>query len=202
VSLLDLLLILIVGGSVVGGFMAGFARAGVGFLAAVAGVLFGFWFYGIPAAWIRRYVDSPTLSNLAGFLVVFLACVLLGALIGKLLAKLLKWTGLSWLDRLMGAGFGLVRGAVAAVALVSVLMAFTPKPVPNWMTGSLVLPYAIDASNFAASLAPRVLKDSVRETAREIHQAWEDQVRKSQRRDPKREKTAEPKSPPPKPLNQ
>jgi hypothetical protein len=82
------------------------------------------------------------------------------------------------------------------------LMAFTPKPVPNWMTGSLVLPYAIDASNFAASLAPRVLKDSVRETAREIHQAWEDQVRKSQRRDPKREKTAEPKSPPPKPLNQ
>jgi len=47
-----------------------------------------------------------------------------------------------------------------------------------------------------------VLKDSVRETAREIHQAWEDQVRKSQRRDPKREKTAEPKSPPPKPLNQ
>ena len=132
-SLLDLLLILIVGGSVVGGFMAGFARAGVGFLAAVAGVLFGFWFYGIPAAWIRRYVESPTLSNLAGFLVVFLACVLLGALIGKLLAKLLKWTGLSWLDRLMGAGFGLVRGAVAAVALV-IPPALIPRLKPTWFS--------------------------------------------------------------------
>jgi membrane protein required for colicin V production len=196
--LLDLLLIAIVGGSVVFGFLAGFARAGVSFLAAIAGVLFGFWFYGIPADFIHRYVGSQTLSSIAGFLVVFFICVLIGALIGKLLAKLLKWTGLSWLDRMMGAGFGLVRGAVAAVAFVSILLAFTPKPMPNWMTGSFLLPYAIDASNMAASLAPRALKNSVRQSVEEIHQAWEDQVHKSQRR----EKKTEPKSPPPKPLNQ
>lgn len=200
-SLLDLLLAVIVGGSIVFGFLAGFARAGVSFLAAILGVLFGFWFYGIPADFIHRYVGSQTFSNIAGFLVVFFVCVLMGALIGKLLAKLLKWTGLSWLDRMMGAGFGLVRGVVAAVAFVSILLAFTPRPIPNWMTGSLLLPYAIDASNMVATLAPRALKNSVRETVSEMHQLWEDQVRKS-RRDPKREKTAEPKSPPPKPLNQ
>ena len=206
-SLLDLLLIAIVGGSVVFGFLAGFARAGVGFLSAVAGVLFGFWFYGIPAVWIHKYVNSLTFSNLAGFLLVFAACVFLGALIGKLLSKLFKWTGLSWLDRMMGAGFGLVRGAVAAVAFVSVLMAFAPKPVPKWMTGSVVLPYAIDASNVAAAVAPRALKDAVRQTVGEIRQAWDDEVRKSQKRvdkrdDDKREKTAGPKSPPPRPVNQ
>jgi len=188
VSLLDLLLMVIIGGSVVFGFLAGFARAGVGFLAAVTGVLFGFWFYGIPAEWIRKYVSSSTFSNLAGFLVVFFACALVGGLIGKLLSKLFKWTGLSWLDRIMGAGFGLVRGGLAAVAFVAVLMAFTPKPVPNWMTGSLLLPYAIDASNIIASLAPRALKNSVRETISEVRQAWEDEVRKSKK----------PKSPPPK----
>jgi membrane protein required for colicin V production len=200
-SLLDLLLAVIVGGSVVFGFLAGFARAGVSFLAAIAGVLFGFWFYGIPADFIHRYVGSQTFSNIFGFLTVFFVCVLMGALIGKLLAKLLKWTGLSWLDRMMGAGFGLVRGVVAAVAFVSILLAFTPKPVPNWMTGSLLLPYAIDASNMVATLAPRALKNSVRETVGEMHQLWDDQVRKS-RRDPKQEKKPEPKSPPPKPLNQ
>jgi len=200
-SLLDLLLAVIVGGSIVSGFLAGFARAGVSFLAAIAGVLFGFWFYGIPADFIHRYVGSQTFSNIAGFLVVFFVCVLMGALVGKLLAKLLKWTGLSWLDRMMGAGFGLVRGIIAAVAFVSILLAFTPKPVPNWMTGSMLLPYAIDASNMVATLAPRGLKNSVRETVAEVHQLWDDQVRKS-RREPKREKTADPKSPPPKPLNQ
>jgi membrane protein required for colicin V production len=200
VSLLDLLLTAIVGGSVVLGFLAGFARAGIGFLAVITGVLFGFWFYGIPAGWIHKYVSSVAFSNLAGFLVVFVACVALGGLIGKLLSKLFKWTGLSWLDRMMGAGFGLVRGALAAVAFVSVLMAFTPKPVPNWMTGSFLLPYAIDASNIIASLAPRALKDPVRQTVREIRQAWDEEVLKSRKREPKKEKTAQP--PPPRPVNQ
>jgi membrane protein required for colicin V production len=201
VSLLDLLLIAIVGGSVVLGFLAGFARTGIGFLAAVTGVLFGFWFYGIPAAWIHRFVGSEAFSNLVGFLVVFVACVALGGLIGKLLAKLFKWTGLSWLDRLLGAGFGLVRGGLAGVAFVSVLMAFTPKPVPNWMTGSYLLPYAIDASNIIAALAPRALKDPVRQTIREIRQAWDEEVIKSRKRDQKKDKT-DPKSPPPRPVNQ
>lgn len=199
-SLLDLLLITIIGGSVVFGYLAGFARAGVGFIATIAGVLFGFWFYGIPAEWIHRYIASSILSNLAGFLVVFVICTTLGTLLGKLLAKLFKWTGLTWLDRLMGAGFGLIRGAVAAVAFVSVLMAFTPKPVPQWMTGSYLLPYAIDASNIVASLAPRALKEPVRQSIGEIRQAWNDEVRKSQKRE--REKAAEPKSPPPHAVDQ
>jgi len=196
VSLLDLVLIAIVGGSVVFGFLAGFARAGIGLLAAITGVIFGFWFYSIPALWIHKLISSVAFSNLVGFLIVFFACTVLGGLIGNLLAKLLKWTGLSWLDRLMGAGFGLVRGCLAAVALVSVLMAFTPRPVPAWMTDSALLPYAIDGSNMIAALAPRALKDPVRESIREIRQAWDDQIRKSK----KREK--EPKSPPPKPVNQ
>jgi membrane protein required for colicin V production len=202
VSLLDVLLIVIIGGSVVFGFLAGFARAGIGFLAAVTGILFGFWFYGIPAAWIHTFVSSVTISNLAGFLIVFFACTLLGALIGNLLARLFKWTGLSWLDRIMGACFGLVRGGVAAVAFVSVLMAFTPRPMPAWMTGSLLLPYAIDASNVLASLAPRALKEPVRESVDEIRRAWDDQIRKSRKKDEKRDRTGEPQSPPPKAVNQ
>jgi len=205
VSLLDLVLILIVGGSVVSGFLSGFARAGVGFLAAIIGVLFGFWFYGIPAVWIHKFISSVAVSNLVGFLVVFVACLVLGGLIGKLLSKLFKWTGLSWLDRLMGAGFGFVRGALIAVAFVSVLLAFTPRPMPAWMTGSFLLPYAIDTSNVLASLAPRALKDPVRDAVREIRQAWDDEVRKSKRReekDERREKTSEPKSPLPRPVNQ
>lgn len=189
-----------VGGSVISGFLAGFARAGIGLLAAITGVVFGFWFYSIPAERIHKFISSVAVSNLIGFLVVFFACTMLGGLIGNLLAKLLKWTGLSWLDRIMGAGFGLIRGGLAAVAFVSVLMAFTPRPVPGWMTGSALLPYAIDESNMIASLAPRALKDPVRDTIREIRQAWDDQVHKSRMKEEKREK--EPKSPPPRPVNQ
>ena len=178
-SLLDLMVLALVAASVVGGFMAGFARGGIGFLAAISGVLCGFWFYGIPAAAVRKQIHSLTASNIIGFFVVYLGVVLAGALIGKLLAKLLKWSGLSWLDRFMGAMFGLVRGALVAVAFIAVLLAFVPKPTPNWMVNSTVLPYAIDASNTLAALAPNTIKDTFRESVREIRKIWDEQLREA-----------------------
>lgn len=192
-NLLDLLLIVIVGSSLIAGFAAGFARAGIGFFSAIAGMVFAFWFYGLPAAKIHQYVSSAMVSNLLGFLLVFFLCLTLGALMGKLLSKLFKWTGLSWLDHLLGAGFGFIRGALVAVAFVAVLMAFTPAPPPNWMVGSATLPYAIDASNMVAGLAPSALKDAFHETMVEIETAWNDQLKRSEQH--QRERNREPKKP-------
>jgi membrane protein required for colicin V production len=180
VNLLDILLVLVVGASVVTGLMAGFARVGIGFIAAITGLLCGFWFYGIPAAWIHQHLSSKTASNLLGFFIVFFAFVSLGAALGKLLSKLFRWTGLSWLDRLIGGAFGFVRGALIAVAFIAVLLAFTPKPTPNWMVNSRVLPYAIDASNLCAALAPREIKEAFRESMRDMRKIWEDELKKRQ----------------------
>jgi membrane protein required for colicin V production len=182
VNLLDVLLVIVVGLSVVTGFIAGFARVGIGFIATVSGLLFGFWFYGIPAEWFHRYIHSVAISNLLGFFTVLFAFNIIGALIGKLLSKLFKWTGLSWLDRLMGGAFGLARGGLIAIALVAVLMAFTPRPLPNWMVDSAVLPYAIDASNLCASLAPKSIKEAFRESMNDIRKAWDEQLRKKKRK--------------------
>ena len=46
-NLLDLLLAVIIGISVATGFMAGFARVGVGFVASISGLIFGFWYYNV-----------------------------------------------------------------------------------------------------------------------------------------------------------
>jgi membrane protein required for colicin V production len=178
VNLLDILLAIIIGASLVTGFLAGFARVGIGFLATVTGTLFGFWFYGMPAEWFHRFIKSDTACNLLGFFAVFFGFIFVGALIGKLLSKLFKWTGLSWLDRLMGGAFGFVRGCLIAIAFVAVLLAFTPKPLPNWMVDSRVLPYAIEASNVCASLAPNKLKTDFRESMRDIQKMWDEQLKK------------------------
>lgn len=184
-NLLDILLVIVVGGSVVAGFMAGFARAGIGFLATVCGVLFGFWFYGIPADWIHAHLTkNETLANLLGFFAVFIAFGIAGSLLGKLLSMLFRWTGLTWLDRLMGGAFGLVRGSAIAVAFVAVLLAFTPKPLPHWMYDSRTLPYAIGASNLWAQLAPNAIKEAFEDSLREIRKAWDDQLKKKPHKQP------------------
>ncbi len=175
-SLLDFLVLIVVGSSVVTGFVAGFARVGIGFLAAILGVVFGFWFYGVPAGWVHRYLHSVAASNLIGFLLVFWAILIIGALFAKVTSKLFKWTGLSWLDRLLGAAFGLVRGALIAVVMIAVLLAFTPKPMPNWMVRSEVLPYAMEASDIIASLAPNAIKTAFRESMLELRRLWNEQL--------------------------
>ena len=175
-SLLDLLVVIVIGSSVVAGFVAGFARVSIGFLAAIVGVVFGFWFYGVPAGWVHRYLHSVAVSNFIGFLLVFWAILAIGALFAKVTSKLFKWTGLSWLDRLLGGVFGLVRGALIAVVMIAVLLAFTPKPMPNWMVKSQVLPYAMEASNVIASLAPNAIKNAFRESMLELRRLWNQQL--------------------------
>lgn len=178
-NLLDILLVVIIAGSVFAGLKSGFARVGIGFIAVICGMLFGFWFYGTPAAWIYDHlVHNEAGANLLGFLAAFVAFVTGGALVGNLLAKLFKWTGLSWLDRFLGGAFGLVRGALVSIVFVAVLMAFTHNPLPNWMIDSKLLPYAVDASKAVAALAPHSIKSAFQESLDEIHRLWEEQLKK------------------------
>ncbi|HTB14313.1 MAG TPA: CvpA family protein [Bryobacteraceae bacterium] len=182
-NLLDLLLAVIVGISVATGFMAGFARVGVGFIALISGLLFGFWYYNVPAAWLHQHwTMSSNLANMLGFFIVFLMFMSAGALIGKLLSKLFKWTGLRWFDRLLGGAFGFVRGAFMAVIVVAVIMAFTPKPMPTWMVGSQVLPYVLDASNICSKFAPDAVKEAFRDSMFEIRKMWEEELQKKKKK--------------------
>jgi uncharacterized membrane protein required for colicin V production len=76
-SWIDLVLALVIGISMLAGFSAGFARVGVGFAAMIVGMFSGFWFYGIVAAYVIDYVNSPAIANLIGFFVILTAVMIL-----------------------------------------------------------------------------------------------------------------------------
>jgi membrane protein required for colicin V production len=169
---IDLVLLLVIGGSVLAGFAAGFARAGVGFAAMIVGMFCGFWFYGIVAAYVIDYVASRAIANLIGFFVILAAVLMVGAIVGTVLAKLFKWAGLSWLDRLLGGAFGVVRGLLIAAAMVTVLLAFSPSPPPRSVVDSKLLPYAIGVSDVLAALTPHEIKDQFYATKDKVKAVW------------------------------
>jgi len=182
VTLFDFLVAVILGASIAAGFTSGFVRVGIEFVAAIFGMLCGFWYYGLVAAWVHQYVQSVTVSNLLGFFLIFFGFLFAGALAGKLLARLFRAIGLGWLDRVLGAALGLVRGSLVVVALVAVAIAFVPKPMPNWIVDSKSLPYAIDASHAISQLAPVGIKDAFRDSMLEIRQTWRDQFQKARKK--------------------
>lgn len=182
-NLLDLLVAIIVACSVIAGVVAGFARSGIGLLCAIFGVLCGFWFYPMPAELFHTlfptWIHSQMISNVLGFLLIFFLFVIVGGFAGRWVMRLFQWTGIGWLDRALGAMFGFVRGALVSTAFVAILLAFTPRPIPNWMVNSAVLPYAVTASGELATLAPKELTTAFRATLREIRGIWVAELEKS-----------------------
>ncbi len=193
---LDFVLIAIVAASVAEGAIRGFARAGIGLAAAVFGVLFGIWFYGSIAYYLLPYVSSKAIANFIGFLAVFIGFLAggvllgrllallfkwagltwadrsLGVLFGRLLALLFKWAGLTWADRSLGVLFGFVRALVIGVALVLVLVAFSPKPPPRSVVNSHFAPYLIGAAYVCAEIAPKELKDGFLASHEKVKALW------------------------------
>ena len=158
------------------GLAQGFSRIAVGLVATIAGLLIASWSYDLPAAWLLPYVSSKAVANVLGFVLIFVLLQLLGALAGLLLAKVFKWTGLGWLDRLLGFAFGAVKAVVVGIILVLVLTAFPIKPVPDSVAKSEVAPYLIDAAHALTYLAPRDLRDSFRETYDRVRDLWRKEV--------------------------
>lgn len=169
---IDLVLAIVIASSILAGFAAGFARVGVGFAAMLVGMFGGFWFYGIPAAYVMDYVNSRAMANLIGFFAILMAVLVIGAIVGAILARLFKWVGLSWLDRLLGGAFGIVRGFVIAAAMATVLLAFSPSPPPRSVVESRFLPYVLSVSNVLAAMTPREIKESFYATKDKVKAMW------------------------------
>ena len=70
------------------------------------------------AALLPAAIPSEPLRILAAFLILFLATLLVTSLVAIAISLLFKQIGLNWLDRMLGAFFGLARGALIAVVLV------------------------------------------------------------------------------------
>jgi membrane protein required for colicin V production len=119
-------------------------------------------------------LSSRALANFAGFLIVFISVLVLGGLVSFVTGRVLKVTGLSVVDHLLGAAFGLVRGILICVALVLGLMAFSlsDRP-PDAVVHSRVAPYVVDVARVVAAAAPHELKDGFSRSYSQVKDAWE-----------------------------
>jgi membrane protein required for colicin V production len=170
---LDVVLGLILAASVVGAFRTGFTREVIGLVSLVLGFVLGLWFYGWAGGFLAPHLKSPQAADFAGFILVFCGVLLVGALVGFVVGKFLKVTGLSFFDRLLGAGFGVLRAAVIAVVVVSGLMAFSPGDAPPAaVENSRLAPYLVGTANLAADMAPHEFKEGFRKAYGQVKQAW------------------------------
>ena len=176
---LDFVLALILLATGVAGLRRGFSRQIIGLISGVLALLLGIWFYGTVGFYLLPYASSRTLANAGGFAVVFCGVLLLGALASIMAGRFLRVTGLSIVDHLLGAGLGLLRGLVFAIAIILGVMAFSrgDKP-PEAVVNSRMAPYIVDAARTIVSMAPHDLKEGFRRTYAQVKTAWSEALKK------------------------
>ena len=159
---LDYLLIVILLFSAVMSFRKGFSREIIGLAAAFFALLLGMWFYGLAGTLVAPYISSPRVVDLIGFLLVVAAVLIAGGMLGWIVNRFLRTIGLSFFDRLLGAAFGVLRGLLIAMALLTAFMAFGPYTdsgaASSAMVHSRIAPYVLNASRLVVAMAPMELK--------------------------------------------
>ncbi len=181
---LDVLLLFILAISVATSFRKGLSREIIGLAAVVLALLLGIWFYGTAGSFLIPYVSSRGIANLAGFFIVFFGLMTLGSLVSYVFGRFLKVTGLRFIDHALGAAFGVVRGLLVAVALITGLMAFSTDAdhPPQAIVRSRLSPYVVDASRVIVAMAPYELKQGFHRSYAQVKEAWEQALQKGIRK--------------------
>lgn len=99
--------------------------------------------------------DAPWLRSLIGYALVFVGVFVLVSVIGYVVSRLVKAIGLSFVDRALGAVFGVIRGVLIVVLLVFVAGATTLPQFAWWRDSVTAKPLA----TFAAILRSKLPGD-------------------------------------------
>jgi len=92
----------------------------------VLGYLLAAWNYKRFGAWLLPYTKNEWIAQGVAFLLIFICIVFLAGAVGRLARWAAHGVGLRWFDRLLGAAFGMLRGALIVMVMVMSMAAFVP----------------------------------------------------------------------------
>jgi membrane protein required for colicin V production len=142
---LDFAVLAILALSTLFAFIRGVVRELVAIASWIAGVIAALTLGEQVATMLPVLESSPLARQVLAFALVFVGVLVLGTLIAFVLSKLVHAVGLGFIDRLLGAVFGLVRGVVAVLLLVLVA-GLTKLPQQDWWQNATLGPALVDAA--------------------------------------------------------
>ena len=169
----DWLLIVFLFMAVLNGLQEGMVRIGIGFIALVAGFILASWFGGIAAGPLIPFLHSEVAASVVGYFLVFCGVLIVVSLIAALIVRMLKLIVLTWMDRLLGGVFGVLRGFVVVAVVMMVVTALAPRWLPRAVNESRFAPYVLSASRTLTSLTPFDIRDGFDRAYKELRRLRE-----------------------------
>ena len=148
----------------------GLMRELISLVALIGGFILAILYYPGIGHWFQDLTSSIAVANLIGFLIIFLGCLIVGAIAAFIINRLVKAASLQWMDRLLGALFGFIRGWLIASILVLALVAFPVRE--KVVARSYLAPYLLAGARAVALLVPKEMKDKFNEEYKKVLEIW------------------------------
>lgn len=140
----DFVVLAILGVSCTLGLIRGLLKEVLSLLAFALAFIAAIWWGPTTYGWLARLIATEMLRMGIAYAAVFIAILLAVGMVNMTLAALIRKTGLSPADHGLGGLFGLARGLLIIVILVS-LAGYTPLPQEPWWRDAMFSHAAVGA---------------------------------------------------------
>lgn len=156
-------------------FARGLWRGAVSQVFGIAGVFGGFWaashFYEGTAQQLVHTFPKLEGAGVISFITLFLLAWFCLAVAGSWLTRLLRRGGLGVIDRLFGASLGVVKAAVLAIIMISILTFFL-SPDNSLLVTSSLAPHVQSIAQVAVKATPQSVQQMFDRKRAEFERYW------------------------------
>lgn len=127
----DYVILAVIGLSVLTGLFRGFVKEIIALCVWVLAIWLAATYSEAFSGWVHTYIKDKTACLAVAFVLILVGTLIVGGIFNAFLSFLLHRSGLSGTDRLLGMGFGFVRG-VFIVALIMLVLKMTSAPYQEY----------------------------------------------------------------------
>ncbi len=149
---LDIVIIVLLLISAVGGLFNGLIKSVFSLVGLIVGVVLAGRFY-TGLAGLLRFIPDENIARIVAFIIIFLVIIIIAAILGVILTKLVSTMLLGWLNRLGGAVFGVLIGAVFIAAILVIWVKYLGAN--SVISGSGIAHILVDGFPLVLALLPK-----------------------------------------------
>lgn len=174
IGILDIVFVVILAISVIVGMMRGAIREVMSLLGLAAAIYFAFKFSdGLSKNYIAKIFEDPRVSYIVAFVLIIVLTLFAIAIINVLTNKLLNASGLSFVNRLLGLVFGLLRGTIINAVIVLIIGFIPGATNENWWKQSTLAPFFKQVAQQASGQLPKDLSGYLDSSKKTLNSAGE-----------------------------
>lgn len=155
---IDYIILGLISLSVITGLFRGFVKELLALCVWVLAIWLAFTYSHVVSLWLEHYIHDKTARIIVSFIVILLLTLILGGMVNAFFSFIMQRSGLNGTDRILGMGFGFVRG-IFIVAIIMVAVRITGVHEQEYTKQSALYSKFDPFVNWLWKLTPKISQD-------------------------------------------